>query len=100
MENLENLQTKPENASDEAKITENVTPDIASDASQLTYDAKHVQDLIDAAEKRGYLKGRNEQIEAWLMTPDSNAPDPSFELDSDGDSCPEFLAHIRPGFWD
>ena len=100
MENLENLQTNPDNASNEAKIPENVTPDVAPDVIQVTYDSAKMRKMIEDAEKRGYLRGRNEQIEAWLKTPESNAPDTSFDLCDDDDSCPAFLAHIRPGFWD
>lgn len=97
---MENLQTNPDNASNEAKTPENVSPDVAPDVIQVSYDATKVRQMIEEAEKRGYLRGRNEQIEAWLMTPESNAPDSSLDLCNDDDSCPEFLAHIRPGFWD
>ncbi len=54
-----------------------VTPDIAR--------------LISEAEQRGYIRGRNESIDS-LVIDDDNI--------SDDDSCPSFLAHIRPGFWD
>lgn len=100
MENQENLQPTDCNAPKEAKIAENLTPNDAPDTIQVTYDATKVRQMIEEAEKRGYLRGRNEQIEAWLMTPESNAPGSSFDICNDDDSCPEFLSHIRPGFWD
>lgn len=61
--------------------------------------------LIAEAEQRGYLRGRNEQIEELLMKPDDDLyglPD-GFDSDLDNladDSCPGFLSHIRSDFWD
>lgn len=56
-----------------------------------------VERLVAEAEQRGYLRGRNETIEAEVMP----APAPSAADDSTvGESCPSFLAHLRPGFWD
>lgn len=58
--------------------------------------------LIEEAEQRGYLRGRNEQIEAEIMSPSDPyfGPPPAQPTDDDDDSCPGFLAHLRPGFWD
>lgn len=60
--------------------------------------------LIAEAEQRGYLRGRNQQIEELIMKPDDlyGLPD-GFDSDLDNladDSCPGFLSHIRSDFWD
>lgn len=58
---------------------------------------EEVERLVAEAEQRGYLRGRNETIEAEVMP----VPAPSAADDSTvGESCPSFLAHLRPGFWD
>lgn len=54
--------------------------------SSETSQPSDIARLIAEAEERGYQRALSEQTAA--------APD-----DSD-DSCPSFLAHIRPGFWD
>ena len=51
--------------------------------------------LLEEAEQRGYLRGRNEVISETVMQPSEL----SAESD-DEDSYPSFLAHIRPGFWE
>lgn len=60
--------------------------------------------LINEAEQRGYIRGRNERIEAEIMTPSDPYFGPSsiesVTEDDDDESCPGFLAHLRPGFWD
>lgn len=64
-------------------------------------DADEIERMIAEAEQRGYLRGRNEQIEELLMRPDSDSmPDEFCALDVNDDSCPGFLANIRPDFWD
>ena len=44
------------------------------------------------------MRGRNERIEEIVMKPlyDDDYGDDS----NDDDSCPGFLTHLRPGFWD
>lgn len=60
-----------------------------------------IQRLIDEAEQRGYIRGRNESIDSII----SKHFDDGISSDSDScadpsEPCPSFLAHIRPGFWD
>ena len=74
-------------------------------ATESNPDAETISRLIEEAEQRGYLRGRNEQIEDFLMRHDNDPfglPD-GFASDLDSlvdDSCPDFLTHIRPDFWD
>lgn len=79
MEELE--QTQPQNQTENQSQPEpsspaNAEPDMAA--------------LIAEAEHRGYIRGRNEQIDQLNLEASQ----------SDDDSCPSFLAHIRPCFWD
>lgn len=81
----------PEAANEPARQTAEVT--VAAAAVPID----EVERLVAEAEQRGYLRGRNETIEAEVMP----APAPSAADDSTvGESCPSFLAHLRPGFWD
>lgn len=97
MENLENIQNivdSPESleSHDEiaSPVTEPAAPAPSSDAD--------LSRLIAEAEQRGYLRGRNEQIEATVMKqPDDLCAAPSAGQD---DCYPGFLSHIRPDFWD
>ena len=103
MENQENLITDPIINSDGNNLAETDAAPAPTDnnvAAPTAYDEEKVRQLVEEAEKRGYLKGRNEQIEEWLKSPESNSPGQAFDVYSDDESCPEFLAHIRPGFWD
>ncbi len=94
-----------ETAADEAAAEESA-PEAANEpdekAAEVTAAAAavpidEVERLVAEAEQRGYLRGRNETIEAEVMP----APAPSAADDSTvGESCPSFLAHLRPGFWD
>lgn len=69
--------------------------EVIDSAESMTME--EVERLVAEAEQRGYLRGRNETIEAEVMP----APAPSAADDSTvGESCPSFLAHLRPGFWD
>lgn len=81
----------PEAANESARQTAEVT------AAAAAVPIDEVERLVAEAEQRGYLRGRNETIEAEVMP----APAPSAADDSTvGESCPSFLAHLRPGFWD
>ncbi len=93
-----------ETAADEAAAEESA-PEAANEsdekAAEVTAAAAipfdEVERLVAEAEQRGYLRGRNETIETEVMP----APAPSAADDSTvGESCPSFLAHLRPGFWD
>lgn len=83
--------TANEPAEEPARQTAEVTAAVAA------VPIDEVERLVAEAEQRGYLRGRNETIEAEVMP----APSPSAADDSTvGESCPSFLAHLRPGFWD
>lgn len=109
MENLENIPELPDAfVPVEDNIDPAEVPSPASDADSPSEMTPDLRTLIAEAEQRGYLRGRNERIEAEIMTPadpyfglpsGAAAPDPSDDVDDD-DSCPGFLAHLRPGFWD
>lgn len=79
----------------------NNAPTVDAAAAQApTYSDEEISRLIEEARAEGYLRGRNEKIEEWLQT---TAPESDDFFDSgiaDDDSCPGFLAHISPGFWD
>lgn len=93
-----------ETAADEA--AEESAPEAANESDEKAAEVTaavaaipvdEVERLVSEAEQRGYLRGRNETIEAEVMP----APAPSAADDSTvGESCPSFLAHLRPGFWD
>lgn len=61
--------------------------------------------LLEDAERRGYLKGRNEMINRMMDSPQlfadlarlSSPESPEPARDNPADS---FLAHIRPRIWD
>lgn len=108
MENLDNIQPIPETEisgnsnlsalsepSDNPGSSDNSEPSEISDLS----DNPEVRRLIEEAEQRGYIRGRNEQIEQVVMQPLDDDPTlpPAY---SDSDSCPSFLANIRPSIWD
>lgn len=108
MENLDNIQPIPETEisgnsnlsalselSDNPESSDNSGPSEISDLS----DNPEVRRLIEEAEQRGYIRGRNEQIEQVVMQPLDDDPTlpPAY---SDSDSCPSFLANIRPSIWD
>lgn len=94
-----------ETAADEA-AAEEPAPEAANEpaekgaevtAAAAAVPVDEVERLVAEAEQRGYLRGRNETIETEVMP----APAPSASDDSTvGESCPSFLAHLRPGFWD
>lgn len=75
-----------------------------SDTIDPSVDSATLRRLVAEAENRGYIRGRNENIESWLDASDpfvpSHGSDKASTTPDDDDSCPEFLAHIRPGFWD
>lgn len=90
------VESAPANKSAEAiGPDETIAEKVIDSTESMTMD--EVERLVSEAEQRGYLRGRNETIEAEVMP----APAPSSAYDSTvGESCPSFLAHLRPGFWD
>lgn len=84
-----------ESAPEAANESDGQVAEVIDSAESMTME--EVERLVAEAEQRGYLRGRNETIEAEVMP----APAPSAADDSTvGESCPSFLAHLRPGFWD
>lgn len=102
MENLDNIQPIPETEilepSEPSENSDNSDNSEPSEISDLS-DNPEVRRLIEEAEQRGYIRGRNEQIEQVVMQPLDDDPTlpPAY---SDSDSCPSFLANIRPSIWD
>ena len=82
--------------------TEELQPETtAENNAGAGQDTAGLERLLEEAEQRGYLRGRNERIEQEVMNPLA-APAPADDSgDGDDDeTCPSFLAHLRPGFWD
>lgn len=80
MENLENIQ--------------NIDDTIAHDDESVDNSETALEQLIAEAERRGYER-RSRELEEQKA---SAAP---HVVEDDGlDSCPAFLSHLRPGFWD
>lgn len=96
MENLENIQNIAEPAESLEHHDETTAP--AGEAAAPADGDPEIARLIAEAEQRGYLRGRNEQIEATMMEQPDTAGSP--QRDASEDSCPGFLSHIRPDFWD
>lgn len=98
MENLENIQNiaDPNESLEENNSTQ--TPEATAETQPSVTDDPEVRRLIEEAEQRGYIKGRNEQIDQVVMQPlDNPYQMPAY---NDSDSCPSFLANIRPSVWD
>ncbi len=97
MENLEenNTITEISELSEHSEHSENSENSENSEISN----SPELRRLIEEAEQRGYIRGRNEQIEQLVMQPLDDDPTlpPAY---SDSDSCPSFLANIRPSIWD
>lgn len=106
MENLEENNTAQipeqeisENSeiSETSEFSENSEISDSSESSEIS-ESPEVRRLIEEAEQRGYIRGRNEQIEQLVMQP---LDDPMLPPDyTDSESCPSFLANIRPSIWD
>lgn len=57
-----------------------------------------VDAMLNEAEQRGYLRGRNEAIEAHMQQPSVWETPGSATIDND--SHHQILAHMRPSVWD
>lgn len=100
MKNLENIHNIADSSTDDiadspatdiAPVTEPTPPPVEESIPSPPHIDEQTALLIAEAEQRGYIRGRNEAIDALLI----DEP-----LDGYDDSCPSFLADIRPGFWD
>lgn len=94
MENLENIHNIAETHDTDLQVDGTVT----TTAADVTAPDSDLARMLEEAEQRGYMRGRNERIEEIVMKPlyDDDYGDDS----NDDDSCPGFLTHLRPGFWD
>ena len=73
-----------------------------SHESKETPEAPDIEALLAEAEQRGYLRGRNEAIEASMHTPAllENSRLTRARALEDPDPASLFLSRIRPGVWD
>ncbi len=73
-----------------------------SHESKETPEAPDIEALLAEAEQRGYLRGRNEAIEASMHTPallENSRLTRARALEAP-DPASLFLSRIRPGVWD
>lgn len=73
-----------------------------SHESKETPEATDIEALLAEAEQRGYLRGRNEAIEASMHTPallENSRLTRARALEAP-DPASLFLSRIRPGVWD
>lgn len=110
-ENMPSVQTEEltENSENsETKLTEEpVMEQPPKTTEQPTATAEDITILIDEAEERGYLRGRNEIIEQMMQEPPlfsnpvrrgiNSRPRSTHE---ETDASKEFLSNIRPQVWD
>lgn len=72
-----------------------------ADPEPKTYTSDDIDTLIAEAEQRGYLRGRNEQIDRLISTQrpmwQSSAHVSSLPAD---DTCVVILDNVRPSIWD
>lgn len=94
---MENNENKTENPDLEPEVQETEAPQPVDNTDIA--DNPEVRKLIEEAEHRGYLRGRNENIEGFIA---KNFDDEPFVCDDDciSEPCPAFLSHVRPGFWE
>ena len=73
-----------------------------SHESKETPEAPDIEALLAEAEQRGYLRGRNEAIEASMHTPAllETSRLPRARALEAPDPASLFLSRIRPGVWD
>lgn len=101
MKNLENIHNIADTGAmppEEISAAETAQPADQPTAEDQAVSPSDISRMIEEAEQRGYLRGRNEKITETVMSPDNSQPE-ACEEDCE-DSCPSFLAHIRPGFWE
>lgn len=96
-------ETQPE-TTPEADAAEAPAPAEApeSQESPETPEATDIEALLAEAEQRGYLRGRNEAIEASMHTPallENSRLTRARALEAP-DPASLFLSRIRPGVWD
>ncbi len=92
MENLENIQNIPDMPETLDENSEASEPRQPAEADNQT--AADIDRLIAEAEQRGYIRGCKDH--AAEMAAKAAATD---DIVSE-ESCPGFLAHLRPDFWD
>lgn len=97
-------ETQPETTPEADAAEEAAAPAESpeSNDSSETPEATDIEALLAEAEQRGYLRGRNEAIEASMHTPallENSRLTRARELEAP-DPASLFLSRIRPGVWD
>lgn len=93
-------ETTPEPEATEEAPAPSEAPE--SHESKETPEAPDIEALLAEAEQRGYLRGRNEAIEASMHTPallENSRLTRARALEAP-DPASLFLSRIRPGVWD
>lgn len=96
-------ETQPE-TTPEADAAEAAAPAEVPESHESTEtpEAPDIETLLAEAEQRGYLRGRNEAIEASMHTPallENSRLTRARALEAP-DPASLFLSRIRPGVWD
>lgn len=97
-------ETQPETTPEPEATEEAPAPAEAPESHESTEtpEATDIEALLAEAEQRGYLRGRNEAIEASMHTPallENSRLTRARALEAP-DPASLFLSRIRPGVWD
>ena len=71
-----------------------------SEPADEAFNQEEVRRLVEEAEHRGYIRGRNENIGELVDRRFGNETALPADDDETIESYPSFLAHIRPSIWD
>lgn len=71
-----------------------------SEPADESFNPEEVRRLVEEAEHRGYIRGRNENIGELVDRRFGNEATSPADDDETIESYPSFLAHIRPSIWD
>ena len=71
-----------------------------SEPADEAFNQEEVRRLVEEAEHRGYIRGRNENIGELVDRRFGNEATSPADDDETIESYPSFLAHIRPSIWD
>ena len=88
----ETAANQPEQGEGEPSLTETAAPEEGGTIKQTEIEA-----MLAEAEQRGYLRGRNEQIEKLMASP--QIEEAGIE-EAPGETYPMILSNIRPSIWD
>lgn len=85
--------------SETAPVQQTAQPAAAEPADE-SFNPEEVRRLVEEAEHRGYIRGRNENIGELVDRRFGNEATSPADDDETIESYPSFLAHIRPSIWD